>query len=118
VVDVDRFPEAFERFEEDVDIESLKSYSELIAAFRLWAGERWKGTAKQWSALNIEAKRLGFEVPRFIREEIRESQRLGYVVSEGRQRALTWRHEVVTVRGSSQDRYRDIKTGRFIKKPF
>jgi len=32
-------------------------------------------------------------------------------------RPLTWRYEVVTVRGGSQDRYRDLKTGRFIRKP-
>ena len=29
----------------------------------------------------------------------------------------TWRHETVTVRGKPQVRYRDLKTGRFIKKP-
>ena len=29
----------------------------------------------------------------------------------------TWRCETVTVRGKSQSIYRDIKTGRFIKKP-
>lgn len=117
MVDVDRFPEAFERFEEDVDIRSLRSYSELTTAFRWWAGEKWKGTTKQWRALNVEAERLGFEVPRFIREELRESGRSGYVVSEGRYRAVTWRHEVVKVKGNPQNRYRDLKTGRFIKKP-
>ena len=28
----------------------------------------------------------------------------------------TWKYETNTVRGKSQQRYRDIKTGRFIKK--
>ena len=28
----------------------------------------------------------------------------------------SWRHEVLNVRGHSQDRFRDLKTGRFIKK--
>lgn len=114
---MDRFPEAFERFEEDVDVRSLRSYRELIMAFMWWAGERWKGSAKQWSALNVEAKRLGFEVPHFIRKEIRESESLGHYVSEARQKAVTWRHEVVKVKGKPQNRYRDLKTGRFIKKP-
>jgi hypothetical protein len=29
----------------------------------------------------------------------------------------TWKYETINVRGKSQQRYRDIKTGRFIKKP-
>jgi hypothetical protein len=34
-----------------------------------------------------------------------------------RRNRVSWRHEVVNVRGASQERYRDLKTGRFIKKP-
>jgi len=30
---------------------------------------------------------------------------------------VTWKYETVTVKGKSQDRYRDLKTGRLIKKP-
>ncbi len=29
----------------------------------------------------------------------------------------SWRHEVISVKGHSQNRYRDLKTGRFINKP-
>jgi hypothetical protein len=29
----------------------------------------------------------------------------------------TWRHETITVKDKSQNRYRDLQTGRFIKKP-
>ncbi len=29
-----------------------------------------------------------------------------------------WRHELIKVRGCSQNRYRNLKTGRFIKKPW
>jgi hypothetical protein len=43
---MDRFPEAFERFEKDVDISNIKSYSELAYAFSYWAGKRWVGWIK------------------------------------------------------------------------
>ena len=114
---MDKFPEAFRRFESDVDVGRFRSYHELTLSFRWWAGNRWKGTARQWTALNNEAENLGFDIPDFIRSEIRESHSWGYYNSEGKQRAITWKRETVNVRGSNQNRYRDIKTGRFIKKP-
>lgn len=54
-----------------------------------------------------EGKRLGFKdvaLPRYIGRP---------QVSAGR----IWRRETVTVRGKPQVRYRDLGTGRFIKKP-
>ena len=75
---MDRFPEAFERFENDVNVDRLTSYSELMYSFRWWAGEKWKGTTRQWIAFNTEAERLGFDVPRFVSEEVREAQRSSY----------------------------------------
>ncbi len=32
-------------------------------AFRHWAGEGWKGTYRQWNALNREAENVGFNFP-------------------------------------------------------
>jgi len=58
-------------------------------------------------ALANEAHRLG--IPVFV-------ERRPVAFSQGRT-AVTWRHETVTVKGKSQTRYRDLKTGRFIKKP-
>jgi hypothetical protein len=58
-------------------------------------------------ALAVEARRLG--IPVFVG---------GRPVARFHGRtAVTWIHEVVTVKGKSQVRYRDVKTGRFIKKP-
>lgn len=114
---MDKFPEAFERFESDVDVDSLRSYSELLYSFQWWAGEKWRGTTRQWEAFNAEAERLGFDVPSFVREEVRGARSSGYYGSEVRQKARNYRREVVNVKGKSQNRYRDIKTGRFIKKP-
>lgn len=114
---MDRFPEAFRRFESDVNVDKLKSYSELMYSFRWWAGEKWRDTARQWTAFNAEDERLGFDLPSFVREEVREQCRSGSHIYESRQNAVSWRREVVNVKGTSQNRYRDIKTGRFIKKP-
>jgi hypothetical protein len=116
-MNLDKFPEAFRRFEGDVDVGRFRSYNELTMAFRWWAGERWRGTGRQWAALNTEAENLGFNVPDFIRREIRESHGSGNYVSEEKQKAVTWKYETIEVKGSPQNRYRDLKTGRFIKKP-
>ena len=109
----DRFPEAFERFENDVDIGQFTSYHQLTMTFRHWAGERWKGTYRQWNALNREAENVGFDVPEVYEEAIREKR---YTDFYGRDNS-TWKRETVSIRGVTQNRYRDVRTGRFIKKP-
>jgi hypothetical protein len=104
----DKFPEAFERFERDVDVDSFRSYRELAYGFSHWAGKRWVDSYKQNFALGKEARKRGFfdaKLPRYFeRPSVRQTRQ-------------TWRHETVTVRGKSQVRYRDVRTGRFIKKP-
>jgi hypothetical protein len=77
-----------------VDVDAINSFGELRVAFSLWAGEKWFDTSKQLHALSIEAQRLGL-LPR----------------------PILWRYENVGVHGRVQSRYRDLRTGRFIKKP-
>lgn len=55
----------------------------------------------------MEARRLG--IPVFV-----ERRPVAHVYGRT---AVTWRHKVVTGKGKSQNRYRDLRTGRFIKKP-
>ena len=110
---MDKFPEAFRRFENDVDISKFESYHQFTTAFRWWGGQRWKGTDKQWRALNREAENLGFNVPNVYREAIREKRYTDFY-SRG---SSTWKRETVSIRGVAKTRYRDIRTGRFIKKP-
>jgi hypothetical protein len=105
---LDRFPEAFRRFEEVVDIRRIESFRQLRLAFASWAGWNWRDTYMQNRALAVEARRVG--IPVFV--ERRPVARRFY----GRT-AVTWRREVITVKGKSQTRYRDVRTGRFIKKP-
>jgi hypothetical protein len=106
----DKFPEAFDRFTKDVYVDRIKSFSQLKLMFSSWAGERWVNSLKQNDSLKNEAENLGLnEIPtRWIPVE-RE-----YNLSRKLQ---TWRFETVSVKGKAQQRYRDIKTGRFIKKP-
>jgi len=59
VIDLDRLPEAFERFKQVVNINEINSFGELRIAFSFWAGEKWLDTSKQLHALSIEARRLG-----------------------------------------------------------
>jgi hypothetical protein len=61
--------------------------------------------------LNAEAENLGFEVPDFVREELEEERGSRYP------RSSSWRREFVKIRGKAKSIYRDLKTGRFIKKP-
>jgi hypothetical protein len=92
---MDEFPEAFKRFEKDVDVSEIKSFRQLKMEIVSWMGEKWKDTSAQNRALAREAQRLGIST----------------VAS------VWWRHETVKVRGRGQARYRDLKSGRFIKKP-
>jgi len=52
---MDRFPEAFKRFEQVVDVSKIKSFQQLLSAFRLWAGRKWVGSPLQVEALKEEA---------------------------------------------------------------
>ena len=56
---VDRFPEAFERFERRVDIGHFDSYRHLAYAFIWWAGKRWVDSYEQNLALRARAILLG-----------------------------------------------------------
>jgi len=70
---LDRFPEAFQRFEEVVDVSKIKSFKELLAAFKLWAGRKWVDSPLQLAALKEEAfKREIPQIPVDIDEWRRE----------------------------------------------
>ena len=58
---MDKFPEAFNRFEEKVDTSNLESASELISEFAHFAGYRYTGTQKQLNAIRIESEKRGFD---------------------------------------------------------
>ena len=89
---MDKFPEAFSRFEEDVDVDQINSFSELRMAFSQWAGYKWLDTNRQLHALSNEARRLGLLAP-----------------------APSYRAVYVMVRGRWEERWRDVVTWRWVK---
>jgi hypothetical protein len=103
----DGFPEAFRRFEEDVDVKRFESFRQLELAFGRWAGQKWLPTYKQKYALEREARRIGIPTDEYRRQRF-------YIPSSPR---IWYKHEIVSVKGRTQNRYRDVRTGRFIKKP-
>lgn len=107
---LDRFPEALRRFERVVDIRRIRSFRQLLLAFRWWSGENWRGTKGQMIALKVEAVKRGIPIPaprRLIFPQLRTI----------RIPRKTWKHEILIVRGKPQHRFRDLRTGRFVKKP-
>lgn len=106
---MDKFPEAFRRFEKTVNVGKIDTFKQLRMAFASWAGRTWKGSPKQIDALEREARRLDIPLEGY---RIRQVPR-GYRPIAGQ----TWRFETVNVKDKAQVRYRDLKTGRFIKKP-
>jgi hypothetical protein len=111
---MDKFPEAFSRFEQVVEVDKIESFRELLVQFRMWAGQKWHGTNRQLNALAVEPRKRGIPV---VVEKRPLANRGRGVAHVSERVAVSWRHEVVTVRGSCQDRYRDLKTGRFVRKP-
>ncbi len=74
---MDRFPEAFRRFERVVPVDQFGSYRDLRYAFTHWANKRWRNTALQNSALVREGKRLGFKdvfLPRWFGHTVKEEK--------------------------------------------
>lgn len=89
-------------------VDRFDNYQQLAYAFSHWAGKRWRDTYKQNLALKREAHRIGLEgeIPAYYRRQ-----------NPSHFQKTTWKHETVMVKGKSQERYRDIKSGRFIRKP-
>jgi len=58
---MDKFPEAFARFEKsNIDISNVRDSNDLIRKFRYWINRTT--TIKQDEALRIEARRLGIKI--------------------------------------------------------
>lgn len=75
---MDRFPEAFKRFERDVDVRSFRSYRDLAYGFSYWAGKRWVDSYAQNRALKNEAEKLGFldaKIPDYFKRPVSVKRR-------------------------------------------
>jgi len=101
---MDRFPEAFSRFEQVVDVERIKNFRQLELAFGQWSGHKWGPTTKQLTALAAEATRFGIRATN------------GRMVA-GKRETVNVRLEYIKVRGKTRRIYREPRTGRFVKNP-
>jgi hypothetical protein len=106
---MDKFPEAFRRFEQQVSLRNVESFRQLALLMGSWGGPKWVPTQRQIDALAIEARKRGITVQDERERNVHHSTPWTS--------HPTWKHETITIKGKSQQRYRDIKTGRFIKKP-
>lgn len=111
---MDKFPEAFDRFEEQVDVSRTRSFDELLTQFEIWAGQRWKETPQQLQALKIEARRLGIVPP--PRYPQRTYSHLHRTYPSRTYPHRTYSHQVITRRGRQMIVYRDPRSGRFVKR--
>ena len=108
------FQEAFDRMERDTNSRDCRTLDELRLVAARYFASKWYPTNRQLEALEDEARRRGyFERWGRKKDAIQWYARRKPQVSARR----TWRRETVIVRGRSQVRYRDLETGRFIKKP-
>jgi len=73
---MDKFPEAFQRFEQVVDVSKIRSFKELLAAFKLWAGRKWVDSPLQIEALKFEAFKREIPLIPVSREEYEEEKRV------------------------------------------
>lgn len=108
------FQEAFDRMERATNSRECRSFDELRLVAKSYFGSKWYPTNRQLEALKDEARRRGY-FERFREERAVTpwyAQRQLHVYAK-----QTWRRETVTVRGKPQVRHRDLRTGRFIKRP-
>jgi len=110
------FQEAFDRMERDTNSRYCRTLDELRLVAERYFGDKWYPTNRQLEALKDEARRRGYyerwEKIRLVKELLWGTRKQPQVSAE-----RTWRRETVTVKGKPQVRHRDLRTGRFIKKP-
>jgi hypothetical protein len=60
---MDKFPEAFKRFErqERIDYRKIRDYNELRQEFSSWALDKWISSTRQNEALRKEAEERGIK---------------------------------------------------------
>lgn len=105
---VDRFPEAFRRYEDDVDTSDLDTFPQLLTSFKMWGKERFPATNKQKRALGKEGEeRLGI-APLEEQRITYGEKKISYVNK--------WGTQVEYIRKARVDIItRNVVTGKFAK---
>ena len=74
---MDKFPEAFRRFEQQVNIKGIRNFAPIEMMFSHWAGKKWLLTYKQSLALAREADKRGIKnitVPEWVEKQPKHRQ--------------------------------------------
>ena len=98
----DKFPEAFERYEDKVEVDDM-TFPQLITSFRNWADKKWRGSRKQVRGLAIEAKKR--DITPYVEEAGFRDKKTGRFSDKKTKDTVKYA------------RYRDPITGKFMKKP-
>ena len=107
---LDKFPEAFRRFESTIETKNIQTFQQLLIIFKSWSGEKWKGTPRQIAALAIEARRLKIPIPKGLvprRKPVWRQGMVPLVVPVG------VKFQIINVRGKPQAVFRNVK-GKFV----
>lgn len=104
---MDKFPEAYKRFEKKVDLSDVNSFQQLLKAFQLWGDKKAPATRLQKRALAVEGKKDGIE-PTETRRIVHERKEISYTRKDGRQVNYIRKGRIV-------NQTVDIITGRFVK---
>ena len=96
----DKFPEAFRRFKEDVNIKKIKDWKQLELAFSSWGGKKWIPTGKQLDGLAKEARKLGIETEEYRTRE--ENIRRIFQTAREKKVAIEQQKEVQIEKGFSR----------------
>jgi hypothetical protein len=106
---MDKFPEAFRRFEETVDVDRIESFNELRAEFAMWAGRNWKNTASQNKALATEALRRGIPIAEGVKRHIPAKEGFTRWLRRAEQAQREWAKQKFSVKYVTYHSWREQK---------
>ena len=105
----DKFPPAFRRFEEKVDIDDVKTLKELMEEFKNWGLKKAPITKKQRKGLAIEGVKIGID-PVLPVTYVRKEKEITYTTKTGK---IVSYHQKLKI----MQAHRNILTGRYSKEP-
>lgn len=104
---MDRFPEAFSRYEEKVEVSDKWTFQKLLTSFREWGKDKWKDSRPQKRALAVEAEVRGIK-PKEEIEITYDEKIISYINKYGKE--ISYLREART-----QKLMRNVLTGKFEK---
>lgn len=113
----DRFPEAFKRFEEEINVSKVNTLDELIDEFKDWGLERAPITNLQRKVLAIEGVKIGID-PVYLSRYFRKERDISYFTKTGKKVSYHQSAKFIEVyRHVLTDKSKNIRGGTFSSKP-